>query len=74
MNTIIYLNKDMEYHRVQLGNYPTSKFFEKCERYGLKICCVVEAGVIKDKCFDFQHYQYTIQSLLAQWSIPVIAF
>lgn len=62
----------MEYNCVQLGNYPTSKFFEKCERYGLKVCCVVEGGLIKDKCVDFHDYQYTIHSLLEQWSIPVI--
>jgi hypothetical protein len=71
MNTIIYQNKDLEYRCIQLGNYPTSNFFRKCERYGLKIFCIIERGVIKEKSSDFQEHQYNIQAILQERAIPI---
>jgi hypothetical protein len=71
MNTIVYQNKDLEYHFIQLGNYPTSNFFKKCERYGLKVFCIIEAGVIKERCVDFPDHQHMIADLLQQRSICV---
>jgi len=71
MNTIIYQNKDLEYRCIQLGNYPTSNFFRKCERYGLKIFCVIEEGVLKETCFDFQEHQYQIQAMIKERAILI---
>jgi hypothetical protein len=71
MNTIVYQNKDLEYHFIQLGNYPTSNFFKKCERYGLKVFCIIEGGVIKEKCLDFPDHQHMIADFLQERSICV---
>lgn len=45
MNIIVYQNRDLEFHSIQLGNYPTANFFRKCERCGLKVFCIIEGGV-----------------------------
>jgi hypothetical protein len=71
MNTIIYQNKDLEYHCIQLGNYPTPNFFKKCERCGLKVFCIIEGGIIKEKSFDFWDHQSHIQSLIQERSIAI---
>gem|GEM_PF-5405358 len=42
MNIIVYQNREMEFHSIQLGNYPTANFFRKCERCGLKVFCVID--------------------------------
>jgi hypothetical protein len=72
MNTIVYQNKDLEYHFIQLGNYPTSNFFEKCERCGLKVFCVIESGIIREKSMDFPEHQHSITNLLLQRSISIV--
>jgi hypothetical protein len=64
MTTIIYANKEAEYHSIQLGNYPTFNFFQKCERYGLKVFCILEGSIMKEKCVDFEDHQNHIQPLL----------
>jgi hypothetical protein len=54
MNTIVYQNKDLEYHFIQLGNYPTPNFFEKCERYGLKVFVLLKAALLKKNAWIFR--------------------
>ena len=71
MNTIVYQNKDLEYHCIQLGNYPTSNFFKKCERCGLKVFCIIEEGFIRDTCLDFWEHQRGILSFLQERSIMI---
>jgi hypothetical protein len=37
----------------------------------LKVFCIIEEGIIKEKCFDFHDHQPKIQSLLQQRSIHI---